>query len=295
MTRQTTPKQHRTAFTLIELLVVIAIIALLMSILMPALAKVRDQARQASCAANLRQWNLIINMYAGDNNGLFYSGCSDAGYYWPWQLESAVQDWRVFKPWFCPTATKPKFSLGSTAPLASLNIYNSWGVEAPSTTGAPASITYSGKVYSIGPNGVNGSYGLNGFLLSIPANKTYEGGLPASNGYRNMNNVSNASNVPVMLDSLRFDLWPDATQAPAMNEYDFWRSGVQYNMARCCIARHRGCTSVSFLDWSVRKAGVKELWTLKWHKTFNIAGPWTLAGGVDDSQWPDWIRPFKDY
>jgi len=56
-------------FTLIELLVVIAIIALLMSILMPALARVREQARTIGCLANLRQWNFVAAMYTEDNDG----------------------------------------------------------------------------------------------------------------------------------------------------------------------------------------------------------------------------------
>jgi prepilin-type N-terminal cleavage/methylation domain-containing protein/prepilin-type processing-associated H-X9-DG protein len=57
------------AFTLIELLVVIAIIAVLMGILMPALAKVREQARQKSCAARVRQQVLSLNMYGNENSG----------------------------------------------------------------------------------------------------------------------------------------------------------------------------------------------------------------------------------
>ena len=55
-------------FTLIELLVVIAIIALLMSILMPALNRVREQARRQSCSARVRQQVLSLNIYAGEND-----------------------------------------------------------------------------------------------------------------------------------------------------------------------------------------------------------------------------------
>jgi prepilin-type N-terminal cleavage/methylation domain-containing protein/prepilin-type processing-associated H-X9-DG protein len=61
-------KKEDGAFTLIELLVVIAIIALLMGILLPALSRVREQARQQSCATRIRQHLFALNMYAGDNN-----------------------------------------------------------------------------------------------------------------------------------------------------------------------------------------------------------------------------------
>lgn len=62
-------KAQKKGFTLIELLVVIAIIAILMSILMPALTRVREQARQKSCASRLKQHALALNMYGDENQG----------------------------------------------------------------------------------------------------------------------------------------------------------------------------------------------------------------------------------
>jgi len=53
--------KHR-GFTLIELLVVIAIIALLMAILMPALRRVKEQAKTVVCRSHLQQWSLCLAM-----------------------------------------------------------------------------------------------------------------------------------------------------------------------------------------------------------------------------------------
>ena len=56
-------------FTLIELLVVIAVISVLMAILMPALQRVKEQARQQTCASRVRQQLLASIMYAEENDG----------------------------------------------------------------------------------------------------------------------------------------------------------------------------------------------------------------------------------
>ena len=88
------------------------------------------------------------------------------------------------------------------------------------------------------------------------------------------------------------------TDKPPAYDGEILRSsigGFVPDMKFFCINRHSGGVNSLFFDWSVRKVGLKELWTLTWHPLLGTTDKWTKAGGVKPEDWPQWMRRFHDY
>jgi prepilin-type N-terminal cleavage/methylation domain-containing protein len=271
---------QKRAFTLIELLVVIAIIAVLMAILMPALNRVKLQARCTACMANLKEWGLMFAMYTDDNNGYFFNGQinnADAGTgrFWREVMRPYSKD---DKMWLCPQATKNR---GYGNPGGGGQMPLTWDEAWIADTG-------------VDNNPDVGSYGLNGWVLNPrPALNTIYG-RPVEGHWRTSYSKQ-PNNIPVFGGAWWVDAWPEEGDAPpAAPERPSDTVGMN-EMNRVCVNRHGGFVNWLMMDWTVKKAGLKELWTLKWSKNFYTAGTWTKAGGVQPDRWPDWMKHFKDY
>ena len=260
-------------FTLIELLVVIAIIALLMAIMMPALQRVKGQAQKVACQARLKQWGMMFKMYTDDHDGYFNEG---------WGVGETTLWMNALRPYYkdnwdmllCPTATREMASGAD------------WG-------------TFKAAVRTVATPGGGSqryvfSYSINSWTNYMHAAR---GDRPEEWFWKTVVNAKNRNKIPVFADSTWHDAWPRHTDTPSptMDAFGIGNQGTSGEMNHFAIDRHNGFVNFLFMDWSVRDVGLKECWTLKWHREFDTMGPWTRAGGVLPEDWPMWLRSYKDY
>ena len=254
-------------FTLIELLVVISIITLLMAILMATLQRVRKQAKAVACQSNLHQWSLVFSMYDHDYEGRFCTGCSEHKTndqrHWAMALRPYYYHHRQIT--LCPSAIKP-YDEGGEDP------YAAWR----------------------GQDDVLFSYGLNGWVYNAKESDELRDSSPIERHWGELN-IKGAGNIPLFLDCHRAEGRPSNLSEPPEIEGKVGFVYLIIDWGRFCLNRHSGAVNCLFMDSSVRKVGLKELWTLKWYRNFNTNGPYTKAGGVTAEDWPEWMRRFKDY
>lgn len=256
---------HKRAFTLVELLVVIAIIALLMSVLMPALAKARKQAKIVLCQSNLKQMCTAVAMYTDDYDGRFWSGWGASTTDNQWWLNSLQPYYKDYDVRLCPEASKP----------------------IPGNVRGATFYAWTGSGF-LGSE-CYGSFGINGWLEDFPEDFDW---LDHTQRWRTAN-VKGADSIPMFVDCRWIDGWPEHYDAPPTYS-DMPAPPIEGDyMVRFCINRHGGYVDGVFLDCSVRKIGLKELWKLKWNRKFKLNGGPTPE--EFDAVGDGWMRPFKDY
>ncbi len=249
----------RTGFTLIELLVVIAIIALLLSIIMPSLQKVKQAGRSLVCRSNVRQMTFGMIQYAEANEGKAVPMSEVWGEYWFHQIAPylGAEHYKDdpgsggMDVAFCPSTKR-------------LN-------ENPAPNDVWGGLARQSWRYL----GGEGSYGMNLWLQS--GNMTYGATNYPENQIENMGVAP--GRTPVFADSFWVGSWPFEEYTPPA---DFLGAGPfsddpRYYMGRFLVDRHGMAVNVGCVDGSAEKIDLEDMWTLRWHRNFATTGDVDLS------------------
>jgi prepilin-type N-terminal cleavage/methylation domain-containing protein len=260
----------RRAFTLVELLVVIAIIGILAALLLPALSRAKDRARNAICISNLKQWGVTWRLYTDENNDTFMSG---APFNWArgaWVL-SFTNGYPQKPPLLlCPKATDRR-GPGEYETHDSPTDPNAADMGGPTTA-------YDFPI----PDPANpalpltASYGLNCWVYNPPTNNIQGRGIDYH--WKKYSAPPQPSVTPLFLDSMWRGGGPSPTDAPP--DFNGQETGFSNNeMCFFAIERHgKGVNIVNF-DGSVNNVWAKNLWALPWCKDY------VPAPGLDFPSW----------
>ncbi|AQQ09595.1 PilD-dependent protein PddA [Sedimentisphaera cyanobacteriorum] len=265
-------------FTLIELLVVISIIALLMAILMPALSKAREQAKNVLCKSNQRQLVTALITYVGDNDGqpLISEGGSE---FWFNQIAPYLGDDNYqYDPqsnlkgamavMMCPSC-KPPMEEDPTV------YYNPVITDKYQKSGVH---NWRYHVYSEGSSHNTtgskneGSYTMNTWIGGWRSSSMEEGKPNYRKSFRDA--FVQREDVPAFSDGAWVDAGPmydETTKNQPPNEFNSLGAplgGSMGGMQRVCLDRHDMGVNVAFTDGHVDRVELAELWTLKWNKLF---------------------------
>ncbi|HOK95638.1 MAG TPA: type II secretion system protein [Anaerohalosphaeraceae bacterium] len=253
--------KKRSAFTLIELLVVIAIIALLLSVIIPALRKAKTQSKMVVCRSNMRgvQTGLLLYLEANDQKMFPYSG-------WLWikKLEAHVGDLDEIR--YCPEIVAGVDAALQAAQTANAN---RWGTSRQPWVWRQTDPVTGQMLYEAGGLGFNGwLYG--NVNTWVPAGmENYP--------YKTMSEVTSPSKTPVFADENWVDSWPRNTNQLHPNllsdPQTYYNTGdttggtSDYAMGRFLVNRHFNLRiNISFIDGHVEMIDMKDLWTLAWHR-----------------------------
>jgi len=272
------------AFSLIELLVVISIIALLLSILLPSLNRVKLQARKVICKSNLKQWGAIWTLYGEDNDGKFpHIYYDSAGQRWErgaWIIPIREYYQSKEKIVLCPTATKPNpayLNPDGTYPIQSVGDVRYAYKMRPPTPEQIAAGMNEGDEWC--------SYGMNNWCSN---SSPYQ----SKDHWQKFINVNSPSEVPLMLDSLWRGGRPSADDYRSIRPPQYEHTperwiGVNYDISHFCLPRHpKGLINLIYIDMSVSDIKMKELWTQQWYEDFD------RSYASNHIEWPEWMNKY---
>ncbi|MHC4265182.1 MAG: hypothetical protein ACYSUK_04525 [Planctomycetota bacterium] len=147
-----------------------------------------------------------------------------------------------------------------------------------------------------------GSYGKNVYVSS--ADMIEKGDWDYSYWYRNIR-VRGTSQIGLFGDCNYTGAFPNVYDSPASPASERIHGPVDgENINRWNLDRHKLSVNFLFLDWGVRKVGLKQLWQIKWSKqTVNVDGRDVIGWGQPDyvpdpedpEEWPEWMQGSKNY